>query len=83
MFHVHFAAGGDAWNVVDEHQGLTFSGTKQQVEDWLDFQENLRRQESAASERSHRHPVDVVLKAVQRYLTTLGRLLKIRLVTHH
>ncbi len=43
MFHVERAA-GDQWKVIDEDHKIVFIGTMRQAEDWLDFQENVRRQ---------------------------------------
>jgi hypothetical protein len=40
---------GDQWNIVDSADVTVFVGTKQQAEDWLDFQENARRQAFPAS----------------------------------
>jgi len=34
------------WKVLDENHQAVFVGTKRQVEDWLDRQENLLRQRS-------------------------------------
>jgi hypothetical protein len=42
---------GTQWHIVDSGQQTVFIGTKQQAEDWLDFQENARR-EAARSPKS-------------------------------
>ena len=43
VFRVEFVS-GDQWKVIDEGDETLFVGTKSQVEDWLDFQENQRAQ---------------------------------------
>ncbi len=43
MFHVERIA-GDQWKVIDEDCRTVFIGTMRQAEDWLDCQENARRQ---------------------------------------
>ncbi len=40
---------GTQWHIVDDHQQTVFIGTKQQAEDWLDFQENVQRQPAPAT----------------------------------
>lgn len=38
---------GDRWRILDAGNRLVFVGTRQQGEDWLDFQENARPRPSA------------------------------------
>jgi hypothetical protein len=49
MYHIKNVSGENAWSVVDVKDRVVFTGTMQQVEDWLDSQENLNRRPSNLS----------------------------------
>jgi hypothetical protein len=46
MYRIEYASGGKRWMVIDVKDRVVFIGTMQQAEDWLDSQENLKRQPS-------------------------------------
>lgn len=67
----------DQWQVMDERDQAVFVGSKRQVEDWLDHQENLRSQstprvsvESLA--RSLRKLIDRVAGRLSRHVERHG-----------
>ena len=41
VFRVEFVS-GDQWKVIDAHDESVFVGTMREVEDWLDYHDNLR-----------------------------------------
>jgi hypothetical protein len=43
MYSIQYVK-ADQWQVMDESDQAVFVGNQRQVEDWLDHQENLRRQ---------------------------------------
>jgi hypothetical protein len=49
MYRIENVSGENAWLVVDLKDRVMFTGTMQQVEDWLDSQENVNRRPSNVS----------------------------------
>jgi hypothetical protein len=69
MYRVEYLA-GDQWGVIDGRERTVFVGTKQQVEDWLDRQENI---ELGRSERSPHFSLYRRLVRTLRRLVRRGR----------
>jgi hypothetical protein len=62
---------GDQWRVVDSHEQVVFTGTKEQVEDWLDHLENVQRQPSPRT--SLWAPFRQFLQSLRRFASELTR----------
>ncbi len=71
MYHIHYTGNGDSWCIVDESLAVKFVGSKDQAEDWLDFQENARRSPSVGSLLSLRPLIDASTQAILRSLTAI------------
>ncbi len=53
MYHIEYAA-DDRWKVLDQSGQAIFVGTRRQIEDWLDFQENIVRHPSPRTSQRER-----------------------------
>ena len=76
MYSIQYVK-ADQWQVMDESDQAVFVGNKRQVEDWLDHEENLRRQltpqvsvDSLA--RSLRQLIDRVAGRLSRHVESRG-----------
>jgi hypothetical protein len=56
---------GNTWMIIDSKDDIIFAGTMQEVEDWLDHHENLRRRPSIRG-AWHRIFLDAVLWPFRR-----------------
>ncbi len=80
MYHVHSTGVDDDWRIVDDKQTLLFVGTKQQSEDWLDFQENAQWQ-SSIGVVSLRRAVEGWMRILRRILPAMRSFLGNRPIT--
>jgi hypothetical protein len=71
MYHIHYAGHGDSWCIVDESLAVRFVGSKDQAEDWLDFQENARSRPSVASLPSLGPLIDAATHGILRFFTAI------------
>jgi hypothetical protein len=71
MYHIHYAGHGDSWCIVDESLAVRFVGSKDQAEDWLDFQENARRRPSAALLPSLGPLIDASTHGILRFFAAI------------
>jgi hypothetical protein len=79
MYHIHYTGNGDSWCIIDESLTVAFVGTKDQTEDWLDLQENVRRRPSVAS---FRPLIDGSIHRIVRFFTAIRGWLRSRSVAH-
>jgi hypothetical protein len=82
MYHIHYTGNGDSWCIVDQSLTVAFVGTKDQAEDWLDFQENARRRPSVGSLPSLRPLIDASMHTILWFFTTIRGWLGRRSVAH-
>jgi hypothetical protein len=79
MYHIHYTGTGGSWCIMDETLTVSFVGTKDEVEDWLDFQENARRRPSVVSLRPL---IEGSTQWISRFFAAIGGLLGRRSVAH-
>jgi hypothetical protein len=79
MYHINYTGNGDSWCIVDESLSVAFVGTKDQAEDWLDLQENVRFRPSVPSLSSI---IDRSAHTVLQFFTAVKEWLGRRSVAH-
>jgi hypothetical protein len=65
MYSIQYVK-GDQWQVMDESDKAVFVGKKQQVEDWLDHEENLQRRSSP------HQSVDSIVRSLRQLIDRLA-----------
>ena len=71
MYFVKYIEG--SWQIVDSNEQTLFIGTKQQVEEWLDCQENAVQRPSLSAVSGSRSLLALLTKAGRYFLSCWTR----------